>query len=401
MFPQILCRAILVVIAVSGVSGSLPALAQGRPAAVVTELVEMRLLAETLPVFGQIVASRDSAVAARVAGIVDQVEVLVGDRVSEGAVLAVLDTELAQIELAQAVADIAEGSAGIAVAQAQLGRARDAFNRAEGLRNTASFSTARFEDASSDLAAATGQLNQARARLVNAEAAEQRARYTLDRARITAPFDGVVLSVEADPGQFISVGAPVARLIDTSALEVEAQVPAQFAPAIPIGVNVVGESEAGATLALRVRAILPTESVSTRTRPVRLEGNLDALGATLAVGQSITLLVPVSPPRDALSVPKDALVQGARGWTVYVDADGVAEPRPVEIGVAMGDRFEVLSGVAEGDAVVVRGNERLRPGQPLQARPAGGAPAAAPQGQSGDAPEPSAAAGTSATADSN
>ncbi len=350
-----------------------PVLAQGRPAAVVTEVVERRSLAETLPVFGQIVASRDSEVAARVAGIVDEVAVLVGDTVVAGATLAVLDTELAQIELKQALAEIEEARAGIAIAEAQLRRAQDALDRAEGLRDTASFSSARFDDATSDRAAATGQINQAQARLLNAEAAEARARYTLERARITAPFEGVVLSVEADPGQFISVGAPVARLIDISALEVEAQVPAEFAPAIPDGVQVAGESDDGTALDLQVRAILPTESLSTRTRPVRLSGDFTMLGATLAVGQSITLMVPVSPPRDALSVPKDALVQGAQGWTVFVNAEGVAQPRPVQIGVAMGDRFEVLGGLAEGDAVVVRGNERLRPGQALQAM-GGGAP---------------------------
>ncbi len=365
------CGYLLATVSLVATVGS--AQAQGRPAAVVTELVERRSLAETLPVFGQIVASRDSEVAARVAGIVDEVAVLVGDTVVAGATLAVLDTELAQIELKQALAEIEEARAGIAIAEAQLRRAQDALDRAEGLRDTTSFSSARFDDATSDRAAATGQINQAQARLLNAEAAEARARYTLDRARITAPFEGVVLSVEADPGQFISVGAPVARLIDISALEVEAQVPAEFAPAIPDGVQVVAESEAGTVLDLRVRAILPTESLSTRTRPVRLSGDFTGLGATLAVGQSITLLVPVSPPREALSVPKDALVQGAQGWTVFVDADGVAQPRPVQIGVAMGERFEVLSGLAEGDAVVVRGNERLRPGQALQAM-GGGAP---------------------------
>lgn len=372
MPPRNLVPLLCLALALSLTELAAPAGAQGRPAAVVTETVEERLLAETLPVFGQLVASRDSAVAARVAGIVDEVAVLVGDRVSEGATLAVLDTELAQIELAQALAEIEEANAGIAVAEAQLGRAQDVLDRAEGLRNTASFSAARLDDASSDLAAATGQLNQARARLLNAEAAEQRARYTLDRARITAPFEGVVLSVEADPGQFISVGAPVARVIDIGALEVEAQVPAQFAPAIPDGATVLGVSEAGAPLELKVRAILPTESVSTRTRPVRLSGDFSVLGATLAVGQSITLQVPVSPPREALSVPKDALVQDAQGWTVFVNADGTAQPRPVRIGVAMGDRFEVLAGLSAGEAVVVRGNERLRPGQALQATAAEG-----------------------------
>ncbi|MDJ0993046.1 MAG: efflux RND transporter periplasmic adaptor subunit [Dinoroseobacter sp.] len=340
--------------------------AQGRPAGVVTETVETRTLSETLPVFGQIVARRDSAVAARVAGIVESVDVLVGERVKKGDQLAQLDTELTQIEFGQAMAARTEAEAGITVAEAQLAQARDTLTRTEGLRETAAFSSARFEDLTSELAQAQGQLAQAQARLAIAEAALAQSSYTLDRAQITAPFDAVVISVEADPGQFISVGAEVARLLDIGALEVEAQVPATFVAAVEPGVPVDGETEQGVELDLTVRAVLPTESTATRTRPVRLSVDLAALSGDVALGQSITLQLPIAPPRDALSVPKDALVQGAGGWTVFLNADGAAQPRPVTIGVAMGDRFEVLTGLQEGDEVVVRGNERLRPGQPIQ-----------------------------------
>lgn len=350
---------------------ALPAesIAQGRPAGVVTEKVETRTLSETLPIFGQIVARRDSEVAARVAGIVESVDVLVGDRVQAGDLLAQLDTELTEIEFEQATASRTEAEAGIAVAEARLSQARDALTRTEGLRETAAFSSARFEDLTGQLAQAQGQLAEAQARLAIAEAALATATYTLDRAKITAPFDAVVLSVEADPGQFISVGAEVARLLDIGALEVEAQVPATFVAAVKAGVPVKGETEQGVQLDLTVRAVLPTENTATRTRPVRLSVDLSALNGDVALGQSITLQLPVAPPRDALSVPKDALVQGAGGWTVFINNEGSAQPRPVSVGVAMGDRFEVLAGLQEGDEVVVRGNERLRPGQPIQ--PAG------------------------------
>jgi multidrug efflux pump subunit AcrA (membrane-fusion protein) len=70
-------------------------------------------------------------------------------------------------------------------------------------------------------------------------------------------------------------------------------------------------------------------------------------------------------------VPKDALVQGRGGWTVFVAQDGKAEPRTVQIGVALGERFEVLDGLRDGDMVVTRGNERLRPGQEIAPMDAG------------------------------
>jgi multidrug efflux pump subunit AcrA (membrane-fusion protein) len=89
----------------------------------------------------------------------------------------------------------------------------------------------------------------------------------------------------------------------------------------------------------------------------------------VAVGQSVTVLIPVGEAREVLSVPKDALVQARGGWTVFVAADNKAEPRTVELGVPLGDRYEVLSGLTAGDLVVVRGNERLRPGQDITPNP--------------------------------
>jgi RND family efflux transporter MFP subunit len=344
-----------------------PSFAQGGPSLVVTERVEMRTLAETRPIFGEVVAQRDSAIAARVAGIVDEVRVLVGDQVEPGDVLAVLDRQLIDIELDQAEASVAESEAGIAVAEARVIRTQDVFNRTDALRGSSAFSEGRLEDTRGAFSEARGQLAEAQARLLNAQAALERARYNFERAEITAPFRGIVLSVETDPGQFISAGEPVARLLDVTTLEIEANVPAQYIEGLSPELVLSGETEEGTPLDLTVRAILPTEFAATRTRPVRFTTDLQALTRRVAVGQSITVSVPTDAPRDALSVPKDALTQSASGWSVFVDEEGVAAPRTVQIGVAMGDRFEVLGGLNEGDVVVVRGNERLFPGQPIQA----------------------------------
>ena len=60
---------------------------------------------------------------------------------------------------------------------------------------------------------------------------------------------------------------------------------------------------------------------------------------------------------------KDAIVREAGAAFVFVVADGLAEIRPIVLGEANGDRFEVIEGLAVGEQVVVRGNERLQPGQ--------------------------------------
>lgn len=339
------------------------ATAQGRPAGVSTALVSTVTASETVPVFGEIVSGRDSRVAARVAGIAMNVPLDVGDRVVAGDLLAQLDTELLEIQLAQAEAEIGIAQAGIVVADAQVDRARNALRRAETLRQNSTIAEAQLEERRSDFAAAEGARGQAEARLKAAETALRAAQYQLDNATIRAPFDAIVLEVATQEGQFISVGAQIATLLDIARMEVEANVPARYIPALQPDQSVRGATETGDALNLALRAILPTEFANTRTRPVRFA--LASGAESIAIGQSVTLQVPVSAPREVVVVPKDALVQARGGWSVFLNADGTAQPRTVEIGTALEGGFEVLNGLQPGDEVVVRGNERLRPGQAI------------------------------------
>lgn len=364
------------------------AAAQGRPAGVATQPVETRNMAETVSVFGEVVAGRQSTVAARVAGVAERVPLRVGDRVQSGDILAQLDTELLGIELAQAEAQIGIAEAGVAVAAARLDRAEKAYRRAETLRDNSTISTAQLEERQSDYAEALGSQGEAQARIKAAQTALRQARYRLNNATVRAPFDAVVLQVTTQVGQFISTGSQIATLVDLGALEVEANVPSRFITALGSDLSVAGRMEGGGMLALRLRAILPTEFSTTRTRPVRFE--IAQQDAGIAVGQTVTLDVPVTTPREVLVVAKDALVQARGGWSVFVNEGGKAQQRTVEIGAALENGFEVLSGLKAGDEVVVRGNERLRPGQDIAptngpaadtTTPSGGAAAADEESQ--------------------
>ncbi|MEM8536711.1 MAG: efflux RND transporter periplasmic adaptor subunit [Pseudomonadota bacterium] len=347
-----------------GVLGA-PAHAQGGAAAVGVQEVETRALAETLPVFAEVITARDGDVASRVAGSVESIAVLAGTRVAEGDLLLELNDDLLAIQIAQSEAQLAEANAGIDTARARVDRARIALDRVEALRGGTSFSLGRFDDAQADFLEAEAQLVEAQAREQSAQSQLAETRYRLERSQIRAPFPGVVLSVNTIPGAFIQAGTPLVRLLDTDAFEVQASVPSQYTAFLAPGQQVTGQTETGAELSLQLRALLPLEDPATRTRAVIFTSpDLAAMGGA-AVGQSLTVQIPVSAARDVLSVPKDALVQGQGGWTVFVAADDQAQPRSVTLGVPLGDRYEVVSGLAEGDLVVVRGNERLRPGQAI------------------------------------
>lgn len=343
--------------------------AQGGPATVTTDRVEQRAVSESVSIFGQVVATRESDVAMRVAGVVADVAVYVGTQLDGGDVLAVLDRELLELELRSKRAALAEAEAGVEVARASLTLAERGFARVEGLRGTSAFSQGQFDDRESAVAQARGGYAQAEARQMNAQVAADRAAYDLERSVLRAPFSGTVLEVMVDPGEYVQVGAPVARVVNIDDLEIEANVPAEFIPALSPGMQLRGVRADGAPLPLTVRAVLPTEFSATRTRPVRLTGDMGALSGQVAVGQTLTLEVPREVPRNVLLVPKDAVTQARGSWSVFVHEDGKAVPRDITIGDSFGDMFEVLTGLAAGDEVVVRGNERLRPMQDIAPQP--------------------------------
>ena len=339
--------------------------AQGRAAAVGVQIVETRTLSETIPVFAEVVTARDGSVASRVAGNIEKIHVLAGTRINQGDLLVELDKELLTIRLAQAEAQMEEAKASLETGRLRIDRTSTVFNRVEALKSSGAFSQGRFDEAEADLLEARSQLAEAAARQKSVEVQVAEARYQLERSQIAAPFSGVVIEVLTIPGAFIQAGSPVVRLLDIDSFEVQASVPSRYVASLVPGQTMQASLETGDTFTLDLRAILPIENSSTRTRAVRFSAmDLSAFN-NIAVGQSITVQIPVGAAREVLSVPKDALVQARGGWTVFVAEEDKAQPRAVDIGVALGDQYEVLSGLAPGDQVVVRGNERLRPGQDI------------------------------------
>jgi len=96
----------------------------------------------------------------------------------------------------------------------------------------------------------------------------------------------------------------------------------------------------------------------------QFELRLDLEGNPFPIGQTVRISIPTSDSREVLTVPRDALVLRPEGQSVFVvDANNEARQVQVTVGVGQGDRIEVMGAVSAGDVVVIRGNERLQPGQ--------------------------------------
>ncbi|MEM9220831.1 MAG: efflux RND transporter periplasmic adaptor subunit [Pseudomonadota bacterium] len=367
------CRLAMISAALGAALGAEGANAQRGPAGVLVDPVTVIEVAETQPIIARLVAIEESVVATRIPGIVAEIFVRVGDRVENGDPLVRIDTELLEIELDGAEATLTQVRAGLKVAEANEDLAEQVMERTRQLEGSAAFSQGRADDLVQEHASKLAELARAEAALAVAEAQVETARYRRKNAVIGAPFSGVVLAREASTGDYLTAGGAVATVIDDTRLEIEADVPTEIVAALKPGDTVSTLMDDGAPGVAQVRAVVPSESPATRTRPVRFSIGETQSSKPLAAGQSVTVLAPVGPLREVVSVAKDALVQQVNGWIVFVAVDGKAVPRRISLGTAIDDRYEVSGEVSPGDLVVVRGNERLRPGQPIAFEDPGGA----------------------------
>lgn len=353
--------------AAAGWMAALPAAAQNSFATPVgVDEVRREPLSQTVPVIGRLVARQAGVVAARARGPVAEIRVDVGDKVDKGAVIAVLVADRLHWERQLRAAQVAESEAALTTAKAETALKTQELKRMEGLRKSSAFSQARYDDARQEVAMARSAAAEAEASRAQARANLKLAEIDLRYAKIRAPFPGVVSMRHTEVGSYLNVGDPVLTLIDDQRLEIEADVPAERISGLDAGAAVSFRIDGSSLLRATVRAVIPEENPMTRTRAVRFTPDFGGRRARLATNQSVTLHLPVGTARTVVTVHKDAILNRADKTVVFVVAGEKAQMRPVRLGDAVGGRFEVLSGLDSGDLVVVRGNERLRPGQKVR-----------------------------------
>ncbi len=344
-----------------------PALAQGQPpgtppaSLVRVDEVRSEPLSQTVPVIGRIVARRAGSVAARVGGAVADVRVQIGDHVDEGQVIVVLDREMLEVARDMARNRTAEARARLDTRRARVGLAELDRERLERLKKTQAAAKSSFDDARQQTLIAQAEVREAASAIASAEAELRQAELELARAAIKAPYDGVITRRLVEIGDYLQPGAAVVHMISDTQLEVEADVPYDRIAGLRPGAEVRVTLDDGSEHSARVRAVLPEENRLTRTRLVRFVPRFNGTRSTLAAEQSATVHVPLGPAREVLSVHKDAVTRRGEQSLVFVVEEETAKIRPVRLGEPIGERFEVLGGLQAGDAVVVRGNERLRP----------------------------------------
>jgi RND family efflux transporter MFP subunit len=163
-------------------------------------------------------------------------------------------------------------------------------------------------------------------------------------------------------GEYVGPGTEVLRLTDTGNVEVVARTPVADAGHLEAG-QPVRVHDGAREAATRIRAIIPVGDDRSRMLEVRVV----LADSPWAIGSAVRVDLPGVAGATAVVVPRDAVIVRAGGAHVYRIGEGdVAERVVVRVGKGDAGRVEVLDGLAPGDRIVVRGGERLRPGQAVK-----------------------------------
>jgi HlyD family secretion protein len=335
------------------------------PVAVETDRVTRGALVEEVFGRGTIESQREAAVGFDLVGRLRDVLVDEGARVTLG-------QELARLETTQASADFRSAQTGIAAARASLQRlaadeartravlvaAEREAARAQGLFATGSIATQQRDESDDRLRIARADLDRVLAQRaeatrgidVAAGGAEQR-RVAMVRATLLAPFDGLVTRRLREPGDTVSVGPTVLRLVDTGQVYVRAAVDETALARL--------RDEQRATMvfpgdaaAVPGRVTRVSWEADRQTHELLVDVTPDRLDRRVAIGQRADVRIELSRREGVLRVPVRMVHRDAAGPYVYVDRGGrVAMVRP-RLGAVGGDHVEALGGLSEGDTLL-------------------------------------------------
>ena len=321
--------------------------------------VERRDIVETLRLSGSLSSPQSARLSPDIEGRLVRIAVDAGARVKTGDILFQLDDELARLELGQAVASEHEAEADLANAKRRVVEVRELVSK-----KTFPESEARNLEA---------EVEKLQAILERRRAERAFAAATLERHSHRAPFGGVIAERNADLGERVDTGSNVLLLVSTDRLQLDLRVPQKYFGRIRAGTPVrIGlDALAGKTIETQVAMIVPVSDPDARTFTAR--ARIDNGDAQLAPGMSVSALLRIGTERQAEVVPRDALIRYPDGrttvWVAQVDGDRyVVNERLVRTGLGFDGVMEILEGLAEGERVVIRGNESLRQGQQVRIR---------------------------------
>jgi len=331
---------------------------------------------------GYVTPRRRATVAAKVTGRVEQIYAEEGLHVKAGQVLATLDCSQPNATLISAKTDRDATAAALADLEVQSANADREYQRSLGLHSAGVISPQALDTAKTTAESLHSKIaltkEQVRASNSKIDVAQQ----DVDNCTVAAPFDGIVVSKDAQRGEMVSpisagggfTRTGIATLVDMNSLEIEVDVNESYIARVQAGQRVTAVLDAypDRELPAKVRTVIPTADRQKATVKVRI--SFDHLDSTILpdMGVKVAFLgaePPVSKNGGSAAkalVPKTAIHTDSGKQIVYVVENQKLERRAVSVGAERGSDVEITAGVVPGDKLVVNGAEKLHEGQAVE-----------------------------------
>lgn len=301
---------------------------------VATITVSKALLSETLSLIGTITANNDVAIVSETSGRVVAVNAKVGDYKPAGSVLVQVDDELRLANLKST--------------EVAYEKAKKDLERYEALFKEGGITEA--------------QLESARLNFKSAEAQYIVARRQWRDTRITTPISGIVTDRKVDVGAMVSNGTVVANVVDISKLKLKVNVAEKDVFRLKVGEEVEITTDVYPGVKFRGEiATISAKGDEAHTYPVEITLS-NSKEYPLKAGMFGRVTFTALSNREALVIPREALLGSVKDAKVFVAENGVARLRPITVGREAGKLLEVIDGLREGEELIVSGQNNLRDG---------------------------------------
>lgn len=351
--------------------------------------VQRHDITETLQIAGEFKPFQGVDVHAKVAGYIRVIYVDVGDHVKEGQTLAVLEVpELAaqlagadaavratQEQIRRAQGDLQRTQSSYAAAHSAYGRLKQAADSRAGLVAQQEVDDSEAKDLGSEaqVASAEAELSAAKQQLEVAQANQKQYRALSDYTRIVAPFAGVITNRYADTGALVAAGTssstqaiPVVRLAQISTLRL----------VLPIPESIAGQVRLGDPVRVRVQALGKdfqgkvsrfADSLDFQTRTMETEIDVANRDGSLMPGMYTETNLLLHGKKDVPTIPLESVSRNGDDATVLaINPKNAVEEHHIKLGLEDNRRAEVLSGLNDGDRVVIGNRNEFHDGQTVR-----------------------------------
>jgi RND family efflux transporter MFP subunit len=332
---------------------------------------------------GYVTPRRRATIAAKITGRVTGVFFDEGTHVHAGQLLATLDDSDTKRALDSAKADRDASQAAIADFQVQLKFAQIQLRRAEQLQKAGVQTQEQLDTASTNADSLQAKIELAKQQVQSTEARIREAQQAVDNCVINAPYDGIVVSKDAQVGEMVSpisagggfTRTGIATIVDMNSNEIEVDVNESYIARVKDRQKVTAILDAYPNWEIpsHVRTVIPTADRQKATVKVRI--SFDKLDPRILpdMGIKVTFLsdepvkkVDADAPVVVALLPTDTVHDESGKKVVFLVKNDRLERRAVSVGSTEGSQTEILSGIVAGDAVVVRGPANMQEGQAVQ-----------------------------------